>query len=125
MNNVMKSLAIGVGVGAVILLLSSSGAYAAPALVQIGVGSCTVADGNGNFITTNNPNLKIKVSTQSANSTLILSCHVDNVPNDTGHAVSYGPADGMCIINDPLRGPRVADVWRETLSADGQALLSC
>lgn len=123
MNNIFRSLAP--GVGAAMLVLASSGAYAAPALVQISVGSCTMSDGSGNTVVTFAPDVKIKVSTQSTTQTLVLNCHVDNIPNVTGRAVSYGPADGMCIINDPLRGPRVADVWRQTLSANGESLLTC
>jgi hypothetical protein len=120
----MKSILKAIGVGTVIFAFSSV-AYAAPALVQIGVGSCTMADGSGNFLTITSPELKIKVSTQSANGNLILNCHADNIPNITGKAVKYGPADGQCIINDPLRGPRVADVWHQTLSASGQSDLMC
>jgi len=124
MNNALKSVVF--GVGAAILLIGSSGANAAQqALVQIGVGSCTMSDGSGNTVVTFAPDVKIKVSTQSQNQVLILSCHVSNIPNDTGRAVSYGPADGQCVINDPLRGPRIADVWRQTLSANGESLLTC
>jgi len=127
----MKKLALAIAFAAPIAPLA---VHAAPALVQIGVGTCTMADGNGNFFTTSSPNVKIKVSTQSANQNLILNCHVDNVPNNTGREVFYNAANtggGQCIINDPLRGvPRVADNWHEVVSAggssnSGNADLSC
>lgn len=100
--------------------------HAGSALVQIGIGTCTMADGSGNFFTTTDPKLKIKVSTQSANGTLRFTCELDNVPNETGKAVIYGPADGDCFIFDPLRAtPRKADKWQQTLSASGYSVLTC
>jgi len=82
-----------------------------------------MTDADGNFFTTSSPDVKIKVSTQSANHTLILNCHVDDVPNDTGRAVLFNAQNtggGQCVINDPLRGgPRIADNWHEIVSAGG------
>ena len=111
------------------LLAGVSTAYAAPALIQIGVGGCTMSDGNGNTIISSDPKLKVKVSTQSAKNTLTLTCEISNVPNDTGRAVIYNFANtggGVCMITDPLRNVvRPADVWHETVSASGQAILTC
>ncbi|RZI40793.1 hypothetical protein EGT07_21065 [Herbaspirillum sp. HC18] len=107
-----------------------SAVYAAPALVQIGVGGCSMLDGNGTQLFSSDPKLKVKVSTQSTNHTLTLTCELANVPNDTGRAVIYNAANtdgGQCMISDPLRGnePRPADVWHQLVSASGQAILTC
>ena len=112
-----------------VLLVGDSAAYAAPALIQIDVGGCTMSDGNGITLFSSDPKLKVKVSTQSANQTLTLTCEIANVPNDTGRAVIYNAANtngGVCMITDPLRNVvRPADVWHETVSASGQAILTC
>lgn len=111
---------------AALMAFSTPSTHAGSALVQIGVGTCTMADGSGNFFTVSDPKLKIKVSTQSTNGTLRFTCEVDNVPNSTGKAVIYGPADGDCFIFDPLRAtPRKADIWQQTLSANGNSVLTC
>jgi len=121
----MKKLALAIAFGAPIASLP---VHAAPALVQIGVGTCTVTDAHLNFITVS-PNVKIKVSTQSANQNLILNCHVDDIPNDTGQAVIFNfnnTGGGQCLVNDPLRGaPRITDDWHEVLSPAGSADLTC
>jgi hypothetical protein len=112
-----------------VLLDGMSTSSAAPALVQISVGGCTMSDGNGNTLFSSDPKLKVKVSTQSANQTLTLTCEIDKVPNDTGRAVIYNAANtggAACMITDPLRNVvRPADVWQETVSASGQAILTC
>jgi hypothetical protein len=112
-----------------VLLVGGSIAHAAPPLVQINVGGCTMSDGNGNTIISSDPKLKVKVSTQSAKNTLTLTCEISNVPNDTGRAVIYNFANtggGVCMITDPLRNVvRPADVWQETVSASGEAILTC
>lgn len=112
-----------------VLLVGTSAANAAPALVQIDVGGCTMSDGNGVTIFSGDPTLKVKVSTQSENQTLILTCEIAKVPNDTGKAVIFNAANtngGVCMITDPLRSVvRPADVWHETVSASGKAILTC
>lgn len=112
-----------------VLLVGVSAAHAAPALVQIDVGGCSMLDGNGTQIFSSDPKLKVKVSTQSENQTLTLTCYINNVPNDTGKAVIYNAANtdgGACMITDPLRNVvRPADVWHQTVSASGQAILTC
>ena len=112
-----------------VLLVGGSIAHAAPPLVQINVGGCTMSDGNGNTIISSDPKLKVKVSTQSAKNTLTLTCEISNVPNDTGRAVIYNFANtggGVCMITDPLRNVvRPADVWQETVSESGEAILTC
>lgn len=115
---------------AIALLGGISAAHGAPALVQIGVGGCSMLDGNGNQLNVSDPKLKVKVSTQSANNNLILTCEIADVPNSTGRAVRYGPEDGQCLISDPRISPpndprRVADVWHQVVSASGQAVLTC
>jgi hypothetical protein len=88
-----------------------------------------MSDGNGTTVFSSDPKLKVKVSTESANQTLKLTCEISNVPNDTGRAVLYNAANtggGVCMITDPLRNVvRPADVWQETVSASGQAILTC
>lgn len=112
---------------AVLMAFGISTAYAAGAIVQIDVGGCSLLDGNGTQITgTTDYKSKLKVSTQSANGNLILSCRLNNVPNDTGRAVHYGLEDGNCFITDPRDGSvRKADVWNSIISTSGEALLSC
>jgi hypothetical protein len=122
----MKKLALAVA----LVSVGSLPAHAA-ALVQIGVGSCSMKDGDGNSFTTTTPNIKVKVATPSGN--LVLTCHVDNVPNHTGSAVTYNLANtgSQCMIFDPLLGvPVPTNRWQEVVSAggstsSGNADLSC
>jgi hypothetical protein len=106
----------------VLLSLASAPAYAAPALVQIGVGACGGQDGDGNDFTALNPTVKVKVATQGAAKTLILTCHSD-APNHTGRAVTYNTANGggVCIVFDPLLGAPVTTTRWEMVVAAGVA----
>src|SRR2546430_719222 len=76
---------------ALVMVLTQSTAYAAGALVQIDVGGCSLTNAAGETIfdvfdcsTDLNCKSKFKVSTESTNDTLILSCRVSNVANTTG-----------------------------------------
>jgi hypothetical protein len=78
-------------------------------------------DGNPFFAVS--PDVKVKVATQSAGGNLVLTCHVDNVPNHTGRAVIYNLANtgSQCTINDPLLGgmPIPTNRWQSVVSAGG------
>ena len=117
------------GANAALMVFGISTAYAAGAIVQMDTGGCSLLDGNGKQITgTLDYKSKLKVSTESANGNLNLSCRLDNVPNDTGRAVNYSPANGDYYISDPRypgADPRKADQWHATVSASGQAIVSC
>jgi len=121
---------------ALVMVLTQSTAYAAGAVAQIDVGGCGVTDAAGNTVfavgdcaTDPNCKSKVKVSTESTNDNLILSCRVSNVPNNTGRALHYpepGDTDAVCHIFDPLRGEvRDTDTWSAVVSTSGEAVLSC
>jgi hypothetical protein len=127
----MKKLALAIAFAAPVTSLP---VHAAPALVQIGVGGCSMVDGDGNPFFAVSPNVKVKVATESTGSTLILTCHVDDVPNHTGKAVIYNLANtgSQCMINDPLLGgsPIPTNRWQSVVSAGGSTFtgsadLSC
>src|SRR4029077_16680620 len=94
----MKKLALAVAFAAP---MASLPVHAEPALVQIGVGSCSMVDGDGNAFSTMSPDVKVKVAKDNI---LILTCHVEDVPNHTGKAVIYNLANtgSQCLISDPL-----------------------
>ena len=114
-----------IGGALVLLVFGVLAAYADRAIVQINEGGCGLFDGDGNLVFTTDV-IKRKVRTQSANSNLIITCHVKDIPNSTGTAVHYrGPDDGPCAITDPLGGVRLTDDWHETVSPNGEATITC
>ncbi len=85
--------------------------------------ACGFLDGNGNLFFTANNRI---VANHSGN--WLLKCEGSKVPNATGKAVHYsGPKDGLCGTSDPVLGPEtvLTTDWNETVSAGGQATLTC
>jgi hypothetical protein len=124
----MKKLGLAI---AFVAPIASLPVHAEPALVQIGVGGCYMVDGDGTPFFAASPSVKVKVAKDN---TLILTCHVENVPNSTGRAVIYNFANtgSACFINDPLLGgtPIPTNRWQSVVSAGGptntgNADLSC
>jgi len=79
--------------------------------------TCTVLDGDGGFMA--GPGLAM---VSNGGGVTVMRCSLDDVPNSTGRAVHYDyeSTGMMCYL---LEGP-TAD-WHETVSADGQATLTC
>ncbi len=74
--------------------------------------ACGMIDGDGGFVVTD-----ISHAVVTSNGNGMLTCQADGVPNSTGKAVVY--KDLPC--NTPA-GPAIG---RETVSASGQATLTC
>lgn len=118
---------------ATLMVFGISLAYAEPAIVQISVGSCSIVDGNGTptgpiFPEDSRYRMKVKISTDSANDNLNMSCHLQNIPNDTGRTVfyDYESTGETCSISDPRTGV-VRDTynWHATISPTGNVVFSC
>jgi hypothetical protein len=100
-----------------VFLLVPMSVWASPAVVIMDFG-CGLLDGNGGFAFTYGT---IEIDTSSGNTTE--KCHASGVPNDTGTAVHWD------ITNTGLEcgtesGALTPD-WHETVSADGEATLTC
>lgn len=116
-----------------LLPLAAVPTHAAPAIVEIGGGECCMADGDGTFFCTTSPAVHVKVATNAG--TLITTCHVDNVANSTGRAVTYNGGNtggAQCCLHDPLLGGTCVftNRWQEVVSSGGSnsigtAELSC
>jgi hypothetical protein len=124
----MKTLFMVLAV-AVLVLSVPTVSYAGEehAAVVIKDGSCTLRDGNGNFVTATQYH---KVMTQGPNNTSTLKCSVKDVPNDTGKAVRWDfstTGGGYCGIDLTAIGLGFifTDNWEQTVSASGNATLTC
>jgi hypothetical protein len=113
--NMKKALCLMVLVAA---LLAFGASVALAEAVVIKDLSCLLYDGNGAITFTTQSQ---SVGTPSANGNAMLSCHAV-VPNDTGKAAhfDYESTGVECIT---IFGS--TQNWKETVSASGQATLSC
>ena len=81
--------------------------------------TCFLADGNGDFTTTEG---SIEINTNSETGVKILKCKASGLPNDTGEPVKYDfDSTGLTCT---VFGETTFD-WREIVSASGEAMLTC
>jgi len=105
--------------------ISPQMATAKSAKVFIDDGSCGILDGNGDYLITSD---KHKTITFSKNGNIKLTCKADNVPNDSGHAVTYsGNKDSiLCYVSGQgIADGGITNNWHLSVSASGKATLTC
>ena len=101
-------------------------ARAAPATVEVGF-ACGLFDGDGGVALAFDTHL---VTTVNKNGVVNMTCHVENVPNNTGAAVRYN-ADNNPAGPGTLcaSGALTTSSWKETVSDNGDgtgdATLQC
>jgi hypothetical protein len=108
-------------VASALFALTAPMAHAAPA-VSISGTACGLLDGNGAVaVTTDTKTL----ATQSANNNGMLKCQASVPASTTGTAVRYDFASTglLCFGGNPVN--QSTDQWHETVSADGNATLTC
>lgn len=103
--------------------LAAPVANAAPALVINPAGGCGLLDGNGNPTFTNDTKV---TATQSNNDNSKFTCKATVTPSTAGRAANFDFASTgfLCGIPNPF-GAQVTDQWHETVSASGEATLTC
>lgn len=107
-----------------LFVLAAPVANAAPAVVINPAGGCGLFDGNGNFAFTNDTKL---TATQSNNNNSKFTCKATVTPSSAGNAARFdsGSTGGtLCAIPNPF-GFQFTDQWHETVSASGEATLTC
>ncbi|MFW6161989.1 MAG: hypothetical protein ACODAJ_04420 [Planctomycetota bacterium] len=106
------------------LIVSPAGAGSDRSAIVVGKGGAALLDGNGDIAYATDFH---KVITRSRNGNAILKLRAKDVPNDTGKAVhwSYANTRMTCGVYVTGRGVVAASNWRETVSADGNAVLTC
>ena len=87
------------------------------AAVHIDDFACGLFDGNGALVITNDSSVVI---TSSGNGNL--NCQADVTPSATGKAVHYD-FDSTGLLCGTING--ATDKWHETVSANGNATISC
>jgi hypothetical protein len=112
-------IAVGAALGVATTGISSAVATAAPthAAITLSNAGCGLADGNGNAVFVDSAH---SVITSSGN--LMQHCTAQVAPSSGGTAVHYdfNSTGAMCST---AFGP--TSTWQETVSASGQATLSC
>ena len=112
----MKRNMIWLLVSLVVLLVGGVTMLADNAAVVVNETGCWMLDGNGDFVITNNAHA---VTTSNGNGSM--TCQANVTPSSSGKAAHWeGTASLLCLTP----GGATAD-WKETVSADGQASLSC
>lgn len=106
-----------------LLALTASVAQAAPAVVINPAGGCGLFDGNGAGAFTTDTKI---TATQSSNNNAKFTCKATVTPSASGSAARYDFAStgALCGIPNPF-GFQVTDQWHETVSASGEATLTC
>lgn len=107
-----------------LFVLAAPLANAAPALVINPAGSCGLLDGNGGFAFTTDTKI---IVTQSDNNNSKLTCKATVTPSSAGNAARFdsGSTGGLpCGFFTPS-GLQLTDQWNETVSASGEATLTC
>ena len=101
-------------------------ARAAPATVEVGF-ECGLFDGDGDPVIATDSHL---VTTVNKNGVVNMTCHVEDVPNNTGAAVRYNADNnpyGTGIVC--ASGSLTTLIWKETVSDNGDgtgdATLNC
>ena len=119
-----KVLALGLLLGAASLLVAAQTSANSAALVIRDTG-CNLFDGDG--ISTVADTDQAVVTSSGA----LLTCKVTGVANSTGRAVHYDPDNNpffpglQCGITDGEGGFLLTTQWKETVSASGNATLTC
>ncbi len=91
--------------------------------VHIADFGCGVIDGDGNGFVTNDTK---STTTNARNGVVIMKCQARGVPNGTGTAVNYDYAStGLLCSVLSSNGAFVTQDWHETVSASGNATLTC
>ena len=110
-----------------VLMLVASAVYAEPAFI-ITEGSCGMADGDGGSITSTD--VKQVNSNSQKNGNITLKCYATGVDNSTGKVVKYNfentwGASCSTLKTFPEISQQFTDDWKEVVSADGDAVLTC
>jgi hypothetical protein len=109
-----------------VLMLFTSVVYADPAFI-ITEGSCRMADGDGGSITSTD--VKQVNSNSPKNGNITLKCYATGVDNSTGKVVKYNfeNTGAFCDTFEtfPELSQQSTDDWKEVVSADGDAVLTC
>ena len=101
-----------------LLVLLAGGMHADnPAVVINDSSSCGMLDGNENLVSTDNTHTVTKSDGNSS-----VNCQANVTPSTTGKAVHWDNDNTSMLCKTP--GGYTND-WKETVSADGQASLSC
>lgn len=111
-------------------LLGSSFVQAAPAVVVNPAGGCGLFDGNGDYIYFEQRPQAVtrSVWTQSENGITMWQCNVRLAPSSSGQAVHFDAKStgAGCFIVSPLPNFFITtNDWKETVSANGDATLTC
>jgi hypothetical protein len=102
-------------------MLFATAVYAAPAII-ISPDTCSMADGDGGFLTTDN--IKIVNTNNGQGNHFNLKCHAFGVPNSTGGVVKYDYFNtGELCISSTIG--QSTDDWQEVVSKEGNATLTC
>ncbi len=105
--------------GAVAMGTFTVPAKASMSAVVVNGGQCALYDGDGGLVTV--PDGKFSVTTPSGNR--MLQCRATGLNNSTGRAVHYDSAStGGVLCN---AGGTPTDDWHETVSASGNAVITC
>ena len=99
-------------------LLAASEAQAQA--VVISDQGCNLFDGDGNLVPASSDH---QVNTTNVNGNCLFKCSVKKVANSTGRAVQYDFASTGVLCSMYSCG--VTTHWHETVSASGNATLSC
>ena len=120
MKKVLKGLMV---LAMVAAFAGNASANETQSAVVIKEGLCGLYDGNGGFAITNDVQT---TATQSPNGNAMLRCIAQVEPPLDGKAVVYnGNKDGLgCVIGTPS-GWFYTQQMHETVSASGQAVLTC
>ena len=111
-----KVLRVIVGAVALAAAVSVSAAPARNAVV-VHDGACGLFDGAGNIV----PVLDGRFSVTN-NSGRMVQCRASDVPNSTGQALHFDRESTGVPCN---AGGTLTDDWHQTLSASGQAVITC
>lgn len=123
--NMKKSLLVATSV-AMLIAGGISLAHAA-AMHNVPDPACGLLDGNGNVALTSNDKITF---TGNANGNATFQCKADVTPADSGGAVKFdfestGFSCGVPNPADPSQPSRMTQHWEETVSASGNATITC
>jgi hypothetical protein len=92
---------------------------ASPGAVVVNDLSCSLFDGNGAAVVSDELH---SVITMNKNGSGVSVCKATVTPSSSGHTVHYDNASTGAFCETPVG---ITDDWQETVSADGQAAVSC
>lgn len=131
-ENVVSSASL----AAILIVFASPMAYGAadvsivkPNAVDDKGAFCFILDGNGDphTFTPADPQWKVRIKVVSSSDNLNFSCHLKNVPNDTGKTVTYDyeNTDGALCVITAESGTFVTKNWQAVIAPSGQTVFSC